>query len=90
MNLSFLLDIANVIFFSVGIPQTIAAYRNRKDLSALSAWMLTGCLVACLLFSIANSSFGAYVGGALNVCSSTFYITQLYWKVKYRRIKNEI
>ena len=85
MNLSFLLDAANVIFFSVGIPQMRSAYLNRDNLNALSTWMLGGCLVACIMFSIANSSFGAYIGGSLNIASSTFYITQLYWKFRGKK-----
>ena len=89
MSLAYLLDIANIIFFTVGIPQMRSAYINRHNLDAISLWLVSGCFVACILFTIANSSFGAYIAGGLNIGSMIFYDIQMYWKLKYGNYKRK-
>jgi hypothetical protein len=82
MNFAILLDIGNIIFFMVGFPQMLASYRNRKNLNALSGWMLGGYLVATIMFGIANFNFGATIAMILNFICAIFYTIQLYWKYK--------
>ena len=85
MSLAFLLDIANIIYFSGSLSQIRSTFINRKkDLKAVSYLMLLGYLIGGVLFCIANFSFGGYIASVLNIVSCIVYGLQLYWKVKYR------
>jgi len=77
-----LLDLANIIFFLTSLPQIRSAYLNRSNLDAVSYWMLSGYLVATLIFAVANASFNAYIAGVLNVVCAFVYGIQIYWKIK--------
>jgi hypothetical protein len=85
--MSTFLDIANILFFAGGISQFLCSYRNRENLYQISYWLLLGCMTGGTLFVIANTAFGAIIGGAINVISVGFYSTQMYWKLKYRHLR---
>ena len=83
MSLSYLLDIANIIYFAGSISQMKATFSNRKkSLKAVSYLMLSGYLIGGIMFAIANLSFGAVVASVLNSISCTIYGLQIYWKLR--------
>lgn len=82
--LGLILDIGNVIFFVVNFPQLVTAYKNRKNLQALSGTMLGGYMAATVFFLFAGLVSGGYLASILCGINEVIYAFQLYWKRKYR------
>lgn len=90
MPLPLLLDIGNILFFIVEIPQVIVAYKNRKNLAGLSWEMLIGFFIGTVCFAVGNYSVGSSIGAMLCIISLFLYLAQIYWKWKYRKLKNSV
>lgn len=78
-----LLDLGNIIFFLASLGQTIRAYKERKNLSALSTTMLLGYILATIVFIIVGyltNAYGTIMLGSFNII---FWCLELYWKRKY-------
>ena len=84
-TVTLLLDIGNTVFFLANFPQVITAFRNRKNLSGLSANYLFWLFVGTIFFAIGNFLVGAMIAPWLCVTSLFFYAIQLFWKFKYKK-----
>ena len=73
------IDIGNVIFFLATFPQLISAYKNRKHISGLSFWMLTGYVVSMVFLGIGNYMINAYIATGLIGVNISMYCAQVYW-----------
>jgi len=82
--LSVLLDMGNIIFFLSSLPQMWTAYKNRRKLSGLSSWMLTGYIIATVFFLTAGIITNAYFTTVLCAFNIAFFLCQRYWKWKYK------
>lgn len=84
MNLvAILLDVGNIIFFIASFPQLITAYKNRKNLKALSKWMLIGYTFATACFAGVGYLANAPLTLVFNIFNTFLFLAQIYWKWKY-------
>lgn len=79
------LDIGNIIFFVAGLPQMIAAYRNRKNIKGLSLTMLLGFFIASILFILVGIITGGIFVVVLGCLNEIMFASQIYWLRKYRK-----
>jgi len=79
-----LLDIANVLFFLATLPQIVAAYRNRRNLKAISRLMLLGFISGTVLFMTVDILCSAYIAFGLAVVDQAGWVLQVYWKWRYK------
>jgi len=79
----FLINLGNVLFFIANLPQTITAFKNRKDLRGLSFYYLLGLFIGTIAFAIGNYLINAIIASGFCVVSLVFYVLMMYWKAKY-------
>ena len=82
--INILLDIGNIIFFISNFPQMMNAYKNRRNLKGLSTLFLSGISVATVVFiilAVLTFALFTFVIGCLEIF---FYLSQVYWKMKYK------
>jgi len=79
-----LLDVGNIIFFISSLKQMVTAYQNRRNLQGLSSKMLIGYIISTFCFISVGFMTKALFTIIFGFANIGFFLSQLYWKWKWR------